>query len=72
MKKDSILYLVLFTFVATALFVTLLALANEGTKPLVAANREFSAQSAVLDERGIAEAGQDEAPALYRDSVKAF
>lgn len=70
LKKDSIAYVVIFTFVVSALFVTLLALANEGTKPLVAANREFAAQSAVLDALGIPYANKDEALRLYKESVR--
>ena len=45
MKKDSILYVVAFTFVVCVAFVLILALANEGTKDLVEANREFTSQS---------------------------
>lgn len=69
-KKDSVAYVVIFTFVVSALFVTLLALANEGTKPLVAANREFASQAAVLDALGIPYAGKDEALRLYKESVR--
>ncbi|GAB1455712.1 hypothetical protein MASR2M48_10190 [Spirochaetota bacterium] len=53
MKKDSMLYVVLFTFIACALFVVVLAVANEGTKDLVAINKAFAVQSAVLGAFGI-------------------
>ncbi|MBU0935141.1 MAG: FMN-binding protein [Spirochaetes bacterium] len=53
MKKDSTLYVVIFTFVICAVFVSLLALANELTKERVAANRRFTSQSAILSALGI-------------------
>jgi len=62
MKKDSPLYVVLFTFVICAVFVFLLALANEATKDKVAANRLYAEQAAVLDAFGIAYANPGEAP----------
>ncbi len=49
MKKDSILYVVVFTFLVCAAFVFFLALANEATKERVAANRLFAERAAVLD-----------------------
>ena len=61
MKKDSILYVVIFTFVVCAAFVFLLALANEATKDQVAANRLFMEQAAVLDAFGIPYASPQEA-----------
>lgn len=72
MKRDSIPYVVLFTFVVSAVFVTLLALANEGTKPLVEANKAYAAQAAVLDALGIPYADKDEAQRLYSASVTAI
>jgi Na+-transporting NADH:ubiquinone oxidoreductase subunit C len=72
MKRDSIPYVVLFTFVVCAVFVTLLALANEGTKPLVEANKAYAAQAAVLDALGIPYADKAEAQRLYTASVSAI
>ncbi len=72
MKRDSIPYVVLFTFVVSAVFVTLLALANEGTKPLVEANKAYASQAAVLDALGIPYADKDEAQRLYAASVTAI
>jgi Na+-transporting NADH:ubiquinone oxidoreductase subunit C len=69
MKKDSILYVVAFTFVVCAAFVLILALANEGTKGLVEANREFASQSAVLDALGISWADRSQVAAQYKDRV---
>lgn len=69
MKKDSILYVVAFTFVVCAAFVLILALANEGTKDLVEANREFASQSAVLDALGISWTDRSQVATQYRDRV---
>ncbi|MFH2113379.1 MAG: FMN-binding protein [Spirochaetota bacterium] len=69
MKKDSILYVVAFTFVVCAVFVLILALANESTKDLVEANREFASQSAILDALGIAWADRNQAATEYKDRV---
>lgn len=65
MKKDSVLYVVVFTFVVCAAFVFFLALANEATKEQVAANRLFAERAAVLDALGIAYATPKEALDLY-------
>jgi Na+-transporting NADH:ubiquinone oxidoreductase subunit C len=70
MKKDSIGYVVLFTFIVCAVFVLGLAVANEVTKSQVEANKRFAAQSAVLDTLGIAYADRDEAETLYKQRVQ--
>jgi Na+-transporting NADH:ubiquinone oxidoreductase subunit NqrC len=67
MKKDSILYVVAFTFVVCAVFVLVLALANESTKDLVEANREFASQSAVLDALGIAWTDRSQVASQYKE-----
>jgi len=69
MKKESMLYVVLFTFVVCAVFVVVLAVANEGTKDLVAANKQFATQSAVLGALGIPFADSTEAAAKYSSEV---
>jgi Na+-transporting NADH:ubiquinone oxidoreductase subunit C len=69
MKKDSILYVVAFTFVVCAFFVLGLALANESTKDLVEANREFASQAAVLDALGIAWTDRSQAAIQYSQQV---
>jgi Na+-transporting NADH:ubiquinone oxidoreductase subunit C len=69
MKKDSILYVVAFTFVVCAAFVLILALANEGTKGLVEANREFASQSAVLDALGISWTDRNQVTTQYKERV---
>ncbi|PKL23206.1 MAG: FMN-binding protein [Spirochaetae bacterium HGW-Spirochaetae-3] len=70
MKKDSMLYVVLFTFIVCAAFVLVLAVANEGTKDLVAANKEFATQSAVLGAFGIPFSGQADAAAKYASEIR--
>ncbi|MBN2874922.1 MAG: FMN-binding protein [Spirochaetales bacterium] len=69
MKKDSMLYVVVFTFVVCAVFVAVLAVANEGTKDRVAANKVFATQSAVLGAFGIPFANQAEAATRYAADV---
>ncbi len=69
MKKDSIPYVVLFTFIVCAVFVVVLAIANEGTKDLVAANKTFAVQSAVLGAFGMPYANQTEASRNYAAEV---
>jgi Na+-transporting NADH:ubiquinone oxidoreductase subunit C len=69
MKKDSMLYVVLFTFVVCAVFVVVLAVANEGTRDLVAANKKFATQSAVLGAFGIAYSDAADASAKYASVV---
>lgn len=70
MKKDSVLYVVVFTFVVCAAFVFFLALANEATKEQVAANRLFAERAAVLDAFGIAYASPQEALSLYEKLLR--
>lgn len=69
MKKDSILYVVAFTFAVCAVFVFVLALANEGTKSQVEANREFASQSAVLDALGISWTDRSQVAIQYKERV---
>lgn len=53
MRKDSIAYTVIFTFVVCLLFVLPLALANELTKARVAENRDLAERRAVLSALGL-------------------
>lgn len=69
MKKDSMLYTVIFTFVICAVFVFFLALANESTKDKVAENRNFAQHSAVLRALGIAYDTPDQVESLYSQRV---
>jgi len=70
MKKDSMLYVVIFTFIVCAAFVFVLALANQGTKDMVSANKEFATQSAVLGAFGIPFADKADAAAKYQSMVQ--
>ncbi|HSV56212.1 MAG TPA: FMN-binding protein [Magnetospirillaceae bacterium] len=65
MKKDSILYVVAFTFAVCAFFVFFLALANEATKERVAANQIFAERVAVLSAFGMDYATPEEALEKY-------
>jgi len=69
MKKDSMLYVVVFTFVVCAAFVVVLAVANEGTKDLVAANRLFATRSAVLGAFGVPYADAADATAKFEAQI---
>lgn len=70
MKKDSIPYIVLFTFAACIVYILPLAVANELTKPRVEANRLFAAHSAVLRAFGIPYADAADAEAQYGSVVR--
>lgn len=72
MKKDSMLYTVVFTFVVCVVFVFFLALANELTKDQVAANRRFSERSAVLTALGIPFDSAASVDQKYESEVRAF
>jgi Na+-transporting NADH:ubiquinone oxidoreductase subunit C len=65
MNKESVLYTIGFSFIVTFLFVLPLTIANEGTKPMVAANQELARQKAVLGAMGIAFKTDKEVGALY-------
>ncbi|GAB1433167.1 Na(+)-translocating NADH-quinone reductase subunit C [Spirochaetota bacterium] len=69
MKKDSIAYVVVFTFVICAVFVGVLAIANESTKAAASANKEFALQSAVLGAFGISYSDKADAASKYKSSV---
>ncbi len=69
MKKDSILYTVLFTFLVCLAFVFPLALANELTKGRVASNARFAERSAVLAALGASPASPGEVDAAYERDV---
>lgn len=70
MKKDSIAYVVLFTFIACVVFVLPLAVANEVTRPLVEANKLFALRSSVLDAFNIGYQTPEDAEAEYSASIR--
>jgi Na+-transporting NADH:ubiquinone oxidoreductase subunit C len=70
MKKDSIGYVVLFTFIACVAFIVPLAVANEATKAKVEGNRLFASHSAVLRAFGIAYSAPSEVEPRYASLVK--
>jgi len=65
MNKDSVLYTIGFAFIVTFLFVLPLTVANEGTKPMVAANQELARQRAVLTAMGLPFKTDKEVGELY-------
>jgi Na+-transporting NADH:ubiquinone oxidoreductase subunit C len=65
MKKDGILYTVIFSFLITFAFVFLLALANEGTRDIVAKNVKSARQKAVLMALNVPFGSAAEAETLY-------
>ncbi|MBN1519148.1 MAG: FMN-binding protein [Spirochaetales bacterium] len=67
MKKDSLVYTVVFTFVVALAFVFVLALANDLTAARVADNKAFATQSAVLKALGVDYADPDEARRLFAE-----
>ena len=69
MKRDGMLYTVLFTFIICMVFVFFLALANELTKDRVAANRRFAERSAILSALGIGYSTPGEVDSLYDAQV---
>jgi len=69
MKRDGMLYTVLFTFIICIVFVFFLALANEVTKDRVAANRRLAERSAILTALGISYTAQSEVDSLYDAQV---
>ncbi len=71
MKKDSMAYVVIFTFIVCILFVFPLALANELTRDRVESNRRLFERSAVLSALGIPYASTSEVDALYEKSETA-
>jgi len=69
MKKDSPLYVVIFTFIVCLVFVSGLSLANELTKERVAANRRFAVQSAILSALGIDYSSPAQAEERFKTAV---
>ncbi len=72
LKKESIGYVVVFTFVVCVAFVVLLAVANQLTVDRVKANQSFASHFAVLKAFGLADAStaRDQAETLYASQVK--
>jgi len=72
LKKESIGYVVIFTFVVCMAFVVLLALANQVTLARVKANQQYASHYAVLKAFGLAdpETSRDEVESSYSSKVK--
>lgn len=71
-NKESIPYVVVFTFIVCVGFVVILSAANELTLPAVNANRSFAAHQAVLKAFGLADADTPRADieSRYAEKVK--
>jgi len=72
LKKESILYVVIFTFVICSVFVVLLAVANQVTLAQVKANQNYASHYAVLKALGLADAktSKAEVESIYSGQVK--
>jgi len=66
-NKEGIGYTIGFAFVITFVFVFFLALANEGTKGIVAENQEIARQKAILAAMDVKFADDQEAATLFKD-----
>lgn len=72
MKKDSILYVIIFTFLVCVAFVIPLAAANELTKGKVEANKRYAAHVAVLKAFELADSSTpaEEVESIYASQIK--
>ena len=69
-NRDSIPYVVVFSFLATVAFVVLLAIGNQLTLPRIQQNQRFAERSAVLRSFGIAFSGPTEADSKFESEVR--
>jgi len=71
-KKDSLGYVVVFTFIVCVAFVLLLSVANQVTLPRVEANQNYASHYAVLAAFGLADSStaKSEIEELYLSRVK--
>lgn len=71
MNKQSLVYTVIFTFLVSFVFVTVLAFANVGTEAQVELNQELARQRAVLNALDIEYGGPDDVQAKF-ENVEQF
>ena len=69
MKKESKIYVILFTFIISFVFVFILALANELTKEKVKINEELFQRKAILSAMGIEFKNDEEAYKLFDEKI---
>ncbi|AFG37863.1 FMN-binding protein [Spirochaeta africana] len=67
MNKQSVLYTVVFTFLVSFVFVTLLAFSNEATREQVELNNQLARSRAVLNALGIEFASESELLSRFED-----
>ncbi len=65
MKKDGMLYTVIFSFIVCFVFVFILSFTNEGTRELVQFNQQVARQKAILSAIGIAYESDAQVPDLF-------
>ncbi|SHE90236.1 Na+-transporting NADH:ubiquinone oxidoreductase subunit C [Marinitoga hydrogenitolerans DSM 16785] len=68
--KDSKLYVILFTFIISFIFVFILALANELTKEKVKINEELFQRKAILSAMGIEYKDDNDAYNIFNEKIK--
>ena len=67
MNRQSVIYTVIFTFLASFVFVFILAFANEGTRELVAINQKINRQRAILNAMNVQYSGDEDVLKKYKD-----
>lgn len=67
MNKQSLIYTVIFTFLVSFVFVTVLAFANDSTREQVQLNQELARQRAILNALNIDYDGPDDVQAKFDD-----
>ncbi len=65
MNKQSLIYTVIFTFLASFVFVTVLAFANDSTREQVQLNQEVARQRAILNALGVDYDGPEDVLAKF-------
>jgi Na+-transporting NADH:ubiquinone oxidoreductase subunit C len=66
-NKQSLIYTVIFTFIVSFAFVTILAFANEGTEERVELNQRINRQRAILNALGVEFEGPDDVRQKFDD-----
>lgn len=67
MNKQSLIYTVIFTFIVSFVFVTVLAFANDSTREQVQLNQELARQRAILNALGIEYGGPEDVQTKFDD-----
>jgi len=70
MNRRGLTYTVIFTFLAAFVFVAVLALTAEGTRPRVELNQRLLETRAILEALGIEYPAPDQIPGIYEERVR--